>query len=225
MLLNSGRTAVLGNSIYVGNGSNLASELALKSDIPDLSNIDASTLNGYTYDQIISSAGSNAFHLIKDSGNVSFSLSMKFTKKDIMSASSFYNVATSAQAFVVAKITVTLTSVASSSGCWMQVGQENSGHDVTSGGNILYIMEIAEISFSRIRTTGTYTFYTFMISECTDFTDIIDDGMVRMLKIPWNRKNYGKYESNKSKPLAIWMGDTNSSTPVTGTVRCEFYGI
>ena len=38
MLLNSGRTAVLGDSIYIGNQSNSLSELALKSDIPNLDN-------------------------------------------------------------------------------------------------------------------------------------------------------------------------------------------
>ena len=38
MLLNSGRTAVLGDSIYIGNQSNSLSELALKSDIPSLDN-------------------------------------------------------------------------------------------------------------------------------------------------------------------------------------------
>ena len=49
--LNSGRTAVLGNDLYIGNSSNSPIQIA---GINDLNNIDAVSLNGKSYDDIVS---------------------------------------------------------------------------------------------------------------------------------------------------------------------------
>lgn len=71
--LDSGRMLVNGSSFYCGNSTSSLCELALKSDIPsvtqyvhpstkqcnytpDLSNINAAKLQGYTYSQIINNA-------------------------------------------------------------------------------------------------------------------------------------------------------------------------
>ena len=86
--LDSGRMLVNGSSFYCGNSTSSLCELALKSDIPtvtqyvhpstkqcnytpDLSNINAAKLQGYTYSQIISNAtASNSIKIVSGTKSV-----------------------------------------------------------------------------------------------------------------------------------------------------------
>ena len=86
--LDSGRMLVNGSSFYCGNSTSNLCEFALKSDIPsvtqyvhpstkqcnytpDLSNINAAKLQGYTYSQIISNAAaSNSIKIVSGTKSV-----------------------------------------------------------------------------------------------------------------------------------------------------------